>query len=286
MPCQHLHDGRLPVRDEPRPAATGCWRRRQAGGWPLVGPLVGSDRTAQPGGATHARGVAVQAEPQRRAHRLAHPAGKHPVAPARLHAVHQPGQARQPAAEHHHVGVQQVHHRRQRAGQAAGVALQRGLRGGVAGRRGRGDRGAVERAAVQQRVVAREAGPADECLDAAAAAAVAGAAAGLPPARPRAAGCGPTRRPGGSGPSAPGRRPRCRRRCRCPGSPRRRRRSRRPRRRWLPTAPGSWRRWPVPPAGPARPPGPAAAAGRSGRWSCSSSSGRPPPVRPACRCRC
>ena len=54
------------------------------------------------------------------------------------------------------------------------MALQRGLRGGVAGRRGRGDRGAVERAAVQQRVVAREAGPADECLDAAAAAAVAG----------------------------------------------------------------------------------------------------------------
>ena len=135
-------------------------------------------------------------------------------------------------------------------------------------------------------VVARQARAADQRLDAAALAAVAGAGrvlAGIAqgsglwphsPARP----LGPLQhaavhRDAGAG-------------SRCPGWRRRPRRRRRRRRRWLRTAPGSWRRWPAPPAGRARPPGRAAAAGRSGRWSCSSSSARRRPARRACRCRC
>ncbi len=109
---------------------------------------------------------------QPRAHCVAAGA-EDPWAPQRGHLLVQMAQARQAAAEHDHVRVQQVDHRGQRLRQPPGVAVQRGAAGGVALRGTLRDLLAGQRLAGDVLVVARQARAADQRLDAAALAAVA-----------------------------------------------------------------------------------------------------------------
>ena len=168
----------------------------------------------------------------------------------------------------------------------AGMALQRGLAGRVAGACRRGDLCGGEIGAADVAVFARQARAAEQGLDAAALAAVAverrvlaGHGPGQRVVAPFAGqAVGPAQhaavhRDAGAGAGAEDHREHHRRR-------------RRRRRRWLRTAPGSWHRWRGAPAGPAAAAGRPAAAGRSGTASWRSSSGRRASGCPACRGRC
>ena len=69
------------------------------------------------------------------AHLVMLAAREHPARPQPRQLLVQVCQLRDAAAEHDHVGVEQVDHRGQRARQPRGVAVQRGLRSGIALRR-------------------------------------------------------------------------------------------------------------------------------------------------------
>ncbi len=166
---------------------------------------------------------------------------------------------RQAAAEHDHLGVEQVDHARERAREPRLVAFEAGLAGALAGRGATGDACGVEQAR-RRGADDRRPGPGrtgrSRCSRRVRNSRRAGGGR-----RPRAAaaGCGPTRRPPRWPRPAACRRRRCRRPPRCRGWPRTpsaRPRRHRPRPR---TWPGSWRRWR----------GEAAGASRASRSCCS-----------------
>jgi DNA-binding transcriptional LysR family regulator len=239
--------------------------------------------------AAHARGVAMHARwaPAAAACApVALAAGHHPAAPQPRHLLVQVRHARHAAAEHDDVGVQQVDHRRP----ARAPAATRGGPAWPAPRRRRRLRGLARwlRPAARWPVAAAwsraRPGPLTSVS-------MQPAGRSSRPAyrvfarRPRAAGCGPIRRPGRWARAARARAPRCRRRCRCRGWRRTPRRRRRRHRRSLRSAPGSWRRWPCAPARCSRAAGRAAAAGRSGRCELQFFISRRAWRCPACRCR-
>ena len=126
----------------------------------------------------------MQAAHEARAHRLPDPAAEDEICPPLRHVRQQPVQPREPAAEHDHVRVEQVHHLRQRACQPVLVALQAGLRQRIAAGGTLADLQGARGFAAVIAVVARQARAAEPGLDAAVLAAVArrcGRIAGIGP---------------------------------------------------------------------------------------------------------
>ena len=95
-----------------------------------------------------------------------HPIREHVAGPPARHRLVQAGEVRQAAAEDHHVGIEDVHDRRQRARHPVLVAAHRRLGDDVAGGGPGRDLRGVERLTGGALVVAREAGSRQVGLDA------------------------------------------------------------------------------------------------------------------------
>src|SRR5258708_22198378 len=136
--------------------------RGRAWSWRVVRPQT-------PAGAARAAGIAMTRRHQRRRNVV----GKHIIVPERGDAIVEPRDLADPAAEDDDVGVEQVHHGGEGAGEPVLVAGEAGLGTGIARRRTLGDARRIGCLAGRLTMVESQPGAGKEALNAASLAAVA-----------------------------------------------------------------------------------------------------------------